>query len=194
MTLIIWFYESGGPYDVHGRVCSLLLGMAFPIPSHLPRKKDQDVSTELLSKMSETTSKSLTHGLASSWVAELNVAIRQTKVLAHSLIRIYEPSKLNLLQDKIHDRMQADLPSFERQLASSMSVQERLRSLAANVDVLSSTLSNSEVRPIRLSLSFELRIERRQACCRPSLQGLPGMVLLLRRQQMQRSDIWQLFI
>ncbi len=54
--------------------------MAFVVPSHLPRKKDQDVSTRLLSKMSETSFKSLTHEIASSWVAELEVSIRQTKV------------------------------------------------------------------------------------------------------------------
>ena len=54
--------------------------MAFPIPAHLPRKKDLDVSTTVLSKMSETSLKSLNHELASSWVSELEAAIRQTKV------------------------------------------------------------------------------------------------------------------
>ena len=54
--------------------------MAFPIPAHLPRKKDLDVSTTVLSKMSETSLKALTHDAASAWVAELDVAIRETKV------------------------------------------------------------------------------------------------------------------
>ena len=54
--------------------------MAFPVPAHLPRKKDLDVSTTVLSKMSETSLKALNHELASNWVAELDVAIRQTKV------------------------------------------------------------------------------------------------------------------
>lgn len=54
--------------------------MAFPVPSHLPRKKNQDVSTKLLTEISETNFKSLSQEVASKWVAELNVAIRQTKV------------------------------------------------------------------------------------------------------------------
>ena len=54
--------------------------MAFPVPSHLPRKKNQDVSTKLLTEISETTFKSLSQEVASKWVAELDVSIRQTKV------------------------------------------------------------------------------------------------------------------
>lgn len=54
--------------------------MAFPIPSHLPRRENRDVSTKLLTDISETTFKSLSQEVASKWVAELNVAIRQTKV------------------------------------------------------------------------------------------------------------------
>lgn len=55
--------------------------MAFPVPSHLPRKKDaQDVSTQVLTKISEATAKSLNAKLASSWVAELEDTIRLTKV------------------------------------------------------------------------------------------------------------------
>ena len=54
--------------------------MAFPVPSHLPRKRDNDVSTKLLSKMSETSSKSLTYEAASAWVIELDGAIQETKV------------------------------------------------------------------------------------------------------------------
>lgn len=55
--------------------------MAFPVPSHLPRKKaPQDVSTEILTKISETPAKGLTADLASSWVVELSENISQTKV------------------------------------------------------------------------------------------------------------------
>ena len=54
--------------------------MAFPVPSHLPRKKNPDVSTKLLTEISETNYKSLSQEVASKWVAELDVAIRQTKV------------------------------------------------------------------------------------------------------------------
>lgn len=56
--------------------------MAFPIPSHLPRKKDaRDVSTQVLTKVAETTSKGLNAKVASSWIAELDETIRFTKVL-----------------------------------------------------------------------------------------------------------------
>ena len=55
--------------------------MAFPIPSHLPRKKDaRDVSTQILTKISETSLKELTAEKASGWVAELDDTIRSTKV------------------------------------------------------------------------------------------------------------------
>ncbi|KZT07285.1 uncharacterized protein LAESUDRAFT_651560 [Laetiporus sulphureus 93-53] len=100
--------------------------MAFPIPAHLPRKKDaQDVSTQILTKVSETPLKSLNSQLASSWVAELDDAIAQTKSC-------------------IHERISNDLPAFNEQLSSAKSIQERLRSLTANVDTLSDGLSNPE--------------------------------------------------
>lgn len=54
--------------------------MAFPVPPHLPRKRDNDVSTKLLSRMSETNPKSLNYEVASAWVMELDEAIRETKV------------------------------------------------------------------------------------------------------------------
>lgn len=56
--------------------------MAFPVPEHLPRKTaaPQDVSSQILTKISEATPKSLTADLASSWVAELDTNILQTKV------------------------------------------------------------------------------------------------------------------
>ncbi|KAI0940945.1 hypothetical protein AcV7_003180 [Taiwanofungus camphoratus] len=100
--------------------------MAFPIPSHLPRKKDpQDVSTHVLSKIAETSGKSLSAQLASSWVAELDDTIAQTK-------------------ERIHKRISDDFPSFDRQLASAKSIQERLQALNGNVDRLSSALSDPE--------------------------------------------------
>ena len=55
--------------------------MAFPLPDHLPRKKDaRDVSTQVLTKVSETPFKALKAKLASSWIAELDDTIRFTKV------------------------------------------------------------------------------------------------------------------
>ncbi|KAH9951200.1 Centromere/kinetochore Zw10-domain-containing protein [Amylocystis lapponica] len=100
--------------------------MAFPVPSHLPRKKDpQDVSTRILTKISEATSNSLNTQLASSWIAELDDAITQTKA-------------------QIHERIHDDLPAFEQQLTAAQSIQERLRTLTSNVDKLSSSLSDPE--------------------------------------------------
>ncbi|GBE89597.1 hypothetical protein BKA93DRAFT_723614 [Sparassis latifolia] len=100
--------------------------MAFPIPSHLPRRKEpQDVSTKILTKISEATAKSLDAQLASSWVAELDDTITQTK-------------------RRIHERMSEDLPALERQMSAAKSIQERLDSLTSNVDLLSSSLSDPE--------------------------------------------------
>ncbi|KDQ61547.1 hypothetical protein JAAARDRAFT_190291 [Jaapia argillacea MUCL 33604] len=100
--------------------------MAFPVPSHLPRKASpQDVSTKVLTKISEATTKTLTAQLATSWVAELDDTIHATK-------------------KRLHERIQSDLPAFERQLSTSKSIQDRLRSLTSNVDDLSHALSNPE--------------------------------------------------
>ncbi|KAI0317156.1 hypothetical protein OF83DRAFT_1263778 [Amylostereum chailletii] len=100
--------------------------MAFPVPSHLPRKRvPQDISTQILSKVASATTKTLTAELASSWIVELDETILQTKT-------------------QIHDRIHTDLPAFEHQLASSKSVQERLGVLTTNVDALNDAVSNPE--------------------------------------------------
>jgi hypothetical protein len=52
--------------------------MAFTIPAHPTRKAD--VSTEILTKISEAGPKALRASLARDWVGELENAIRQTKV------------------------------------------------------------------------------------------------------------------
>lgn len=48
-------------------------------------------------------------------------------------------------QAHIHKRISDDLPDFERQLSTSISVQERLQSLSQNVNVLSENISNPQV-------------------------------------------------
>lgn len=53
--------------------------MAFPIPSHLPRK--QDVSSRILSKIDSATYQSLNPTITSSWLNELDETIQATKVL-----------------------------------------------------------------------------------------------------------------
>ncbi|KAF7356519.1 Dsl1-C domain-containing protein [Mycena venus] len=98
--------------------------MAFPVPSHLPRRPNpQDVSSEILMKIDQATNQTLTASLATSWLAELEDTIRATET-------------------HIHDRIHLDLPQFEQQLESSKSVQTRLQSLVSNVDELNQTLSD----------------------------------------------------
>ncbi|KAF8892247.1 hypothetical protein BD779DRAFT_1670573 [Infundibulicybe gibba] len=100
--------------------------MAFPIPSHLPRKTNsKNVASEILSEIDGATSQTLSSSLATSWLTKLDESIRTTK-------------------EQIHARIHVDLPEFERQLASSKSVQARLKSLSSNVDNLHHALSDSE--------------------------------------------------
>ncbi|KAJ4475078.1 hypothetical protein J3R30DRAFT_3506442 [Lentinula aciculospora] len=100
--------------------------MAFPIPSHLPRRAmPQDATSKILSTMDEATHKSLTASLAKSWLEELDATIQSTK-------------------ERIHDRIHADLPEFERQLQTSKSVQTRLRTLTVEVDSLNHSLHDPE--------------------------------------------------
>ncbi|KAJ6581607.1 hypothetical protein B0H19DRAFT_930561 [Mycena capillaripes] len=100
--------------------------MAFPIPSHLPRRPNpHDVSSEILMKVDRATNQTLTASLATSWLAELEDTIQATK-------------------SHIHDRIHLDLPQFEQQLESSKSVQTRLQSLVSNVDGLNQALSDPE--------------------------------------------------
>jgi hypothetical protein len=55
--------------------------MAFPVPSHLPRKSSpQDVSSNILSRIAEASSKTLNAELALSWIHELDKTILETKV------------------------------------------------------------------------------------------------------------------
>ncbi|KAH9004741.1 hypothetical protein EDB86DRAFT_3062301 [Lactarius hatsudake] len=106
--------------------------MAFSTPPHLPRNAaPQDASSQILSKVSSASAKSLNAEVAASWVAELDKAI-----LDHVL---------TLPQAKIHERINANLPLFEQQFASSEAVQERFAALRANVDELNDAVSHSEL-------------------------------------------------
>ncbi|KAH7890837.1 hypothetical protein F5I97DRAFT_1923327 [Phlebopus sp. FC_14] len=95
--------------------------MAFPLPSHLPRKVD--VSSQILSKLDSVTYQSLDSSVASSWLAELDESISLTK-------------------KRLHDRIHADLLTFEVQLSSAKSAQERLRVLSDDVDALKAAVSD----------------------------------------------------
>ncbi|KAF8498627.1 hypothetical protein F5888DRAFT_1690555 [Russula emetica] len=80
--------------------------MAFPVPSHLPRKAaSQDISSRILTKISSATVKTLNAGLAASWLAELDEAILESKT-------------------KIHERIRGDLLLLEQQLASSKTLDD----------------------------------------------------------------------
>lgn len=68
------------------RVRTWASSMAFPLPAHLPRKKQlQDVSSALLSTISETSVKTLNAELAASWVAELDQSIHLSQVSLHNI-------------------------------------------------------------------------------------------------------------
>jgi len=56
--------------------------MAFPIPSHLPKKQPTDVSSAILTKISNADSKSLNAALTESWITDLDESIRAAKVRA----------------------------------------------------------------------------------------------------------------
>ncbi|KAG6817517.1 hypothetical protein H0H87_007485 [Tephrocybe sp. NHM501043] len=100
--------------------------MAFPIPAHLPRRvSPQEVTAQILSRIDAATNKTLNAALATSWVSELDETIASIKA-------------------GLHERIQGDLPEFQRQWAAARSVQERLQVLTTNVDNLSDAVSNPE--------------------------------------------------
>ena len=84
--------------------------MAFPIPSHLPRRGvPQDISSQILAKVSSATTKTLTAGLATSWIAELDETILQTKVASEHLVNFSASLRL--------DAAEQDSRAAERRLA-----------------------------------------------------------------------------
>ncbi|KAK0466988.1 Centromere/kinetochore Zw10-domain-containing protein [Desarmillaria tabescens] len=148
--------------------------MAFPIPSHLPRRAPpQDVSSSILNKIDAATNESLNAALASSWIQELNDTIYATK-------------------KRIRERIHEDLPQFEQQLASAKSVQTRLQSLTSEVDSLSDKLSRPEtglIPTLMHSLTKHATLTQENAeanvlhdClshllrCRTELESLDGLV------------------
>ncbi|KAJ8095228.1 ribosome biogenesis protein ytm1 [Marasmius tenuissimus] len=100
--------------------------MAFPVPTHLPRRPEpQDVTSKILSRMDEATNKTLNAALAKSWLHELDETIQDTK-------------------QRIHDRIHSDYPQFEEQLETSITIQERLKTLKQNLDDIGNSISNPE--------------------------------------------------
>ncbi|PFH51800.1 hypothetical protein AMATHDRAFT_46783 [Amanita thiersii Skay4041] len=109
--------------------------MAFPIPDHLPRRAvPQDVSSKILNTIDTATTQSLNAELARSWLAELDESINATKPMTSPYSA----------KQRIRERIQSDLPNFERQLASSKSVRERFHVLKTNVDELHQAVSSPQ--------------------------------------------------
>lgn len=113
------------------------------------RKDARDISTQILTKVSETPLKALNAKLASSWVAELDETIKSTKVRPNASVLHAHRQSDQGYQVQIHERISSDLPDFERQLATAVSVQERLRSLSQNVDDISESISDPQVSRLR---------------------------------------------
>ncbi|PPQ64214.1 hypothetical protein CVT24_008590 [Panaeolus cyanescens] len=98
--------------------------MAFPVPDHLPKRQTPvDVSSKILYKLDAATRDTLNSSLSSSWLQELDESILNTK-------------------QRIHDRIQEDLPLFQQQLQSSKSVQLQYESLSNQLDNINDTISN----------------------------------------------------
>lgn len=122
--------------------------MAFPIPPHLPKKQPTDVSSAILSRISDADSKSLNAALAEAWITDLDESIRAAKVSFWSNLCTSDHSTRS--QQFIHERIQRDLPSFNSQLAAAGSIRSRFCALKHNTDKLSDTIANPEVRPHNL--------------------------------------------
>ncbi|KJA28051.1 hypothetical protein HYPSUDRAFT_178205 [Hypholoma sublateritium FD-334 SS-4] len=100
--------------------------MAFPVPEHLPKRAIPiDVSSKILYKIDAATKDALNSSLASSWIGELDESIQATK-------------------QRIHDRIQSDLPTFNSQFEISKSIQARYESLKTRVDDLDSAISDPD--------------------------------------------------
>lgn len=61
-------------------LCATTTAMAFPIPTHLPRRSDSSSSLSVINKLESATHKTLTATLAGSWTRELENDITTTKV------------------------------------------------------------------------------------------------------------------
>ncbi|PPQ67869.1 hypothetical protein CVT25_010308 [Psilocybe cyanescens] len=102
--------------------------MAFPVPDHLPKRSTPvDVSSKILYKIDSATKDTLNSALASSWIRELDDSILETEVGN---------------TQRIHDRIQSNLPKFQHQLEASKSVQARFEALTSTVEELGNSLSN----------------------------------------------------
>ncbi|KAF9038459.1 hypothetical protein BJ165DRAFT_1531549 [Panaeolus papilionaceus] len=98
--------------------------MAFPVPDHLPKRQTPvDVSSKILYKIGAATRDTLNSSLSSLWLQELDDSILNTK-------------------QRIHDRIQADLPLFEQRLQTSKSVELQYNQLSQQVDNIEDTISN----------------------------------------------------
>ena len=72
--------------DRHLSFRHVCCAMAFPIPSHLPKKQPTDVSSAILTRISDADSKSLNSTLTESWITDLDESIRAAKVSPLSIL------------------------------------------------------------------------------------------------------------
>lgn len=123
--------------------------MAFPVPDHLPKRATPvDVSSKILYKIDSATKETLNSSLASSWIHELDGCIQETEVSSTMAIYKSNGSKcimMKLQQQRIHDRIQSELPLFQHQLETSKSIQSRFGELQTRVDGLRNVLSDPQV-------------------------------------------------
>ncbi|KAF7985162.1 hypothetical protein HWV62_7740 [Athelia sp. TMB] len=83
------------------------------------------LSSQILTKIDAAPASALDAKLAGTWLAELDETILDTKT-------------------RIHDRIHADFPAFERQRSAAVGVKERLSTLTTTVDALAQALEHPE--------------------------------------------------
>ncbi|KAF8659809.1 hypothetical protein AX16_001694 [Volvariella volvacea WC 439] len=100
--------------------------MAFPIPSHLPRRAHpQEISSQILSRVDSATNASLNADLVATWLHDLDEQINATK-------------------KRLYERIKKDKDTYDEQFTLAQSVQVRLQTLTANVDTLTDSISNNQ--------------------------------------------------
>ncbi|KAG9087157.1 hypothetical protein FRC06_002703, partial [Ceratobasidium sp. 370] len=106
--------------------------MAFVVPQHLPRST-QNVgygsttshAEPVLRKLAEATRESLTSAEAGKWVDELQKSIDETKA-------------------RVQQRVQRDLPAFERHLASAKQIKSGLEEITFTADDLTDRVQSPQ--------------------------------------------------
>jgi len=116
--------------DRHFSFRHVCCGMAFPIPSHLPKKQPTDVSSAILARISDASSKSLNATLTESWITDLDESIRAAKVSPCLCLRPPSPlitqlvpsnSSMSEYKETFHLSTPSSLPQSQFALAFTLS-------------------------------------------------------------------------